>query len=75
MRQLTISTAKRRTASRWKLETVTWPDFCARLAACMDKNRGSETHAAYMAMPRDRQAARHAVEHVGGYHHAIQSRV
>lgn len=64
MRQLTISTAKSRTASHWKLETVTWPDFCARMAACMDKNRGSETHAEYLAMPRDRQAAR---KDVGGF--------
>ena len=64
LRLLEISTAKSRTAARWQQETVTWPDFCARLAACMDKNRGSETHAAYMAMPRDRQAA---LKDVGGF--------
>lgn len=64
LRLLEISTAKSRTAARWKQETVTWPDFCARLAACMDQNRGSETHAAYLAMPRDRQAA---LKDVGGF--------
>lgn len=64
LRLLEISTAKSRTASRWKLETLTWPDFCARLAACMDANRGSETHAEYLAMPRDRQANR---KDVGGF--------
>lgn len=64
MRQLTISTAKSRTASRWKPETLTWPDFCVRLAAGMDKNRGSETHAAYLAMPRDKQAG---LKDVGGF--------
>ena len=64
LRLLEISTAKSRTAAHWKQETVTWPDFCARLAACMDKNRGSETHAAYLAMSRDKQAA---LKDVGGF--------
>ena len=64
LRLLEISTAKSRTAAHWKLETLTWPDFCARLEAEAAANVGSETHAEYLAMPRDRQANR---KDVGGF--------
>lgn len=57
----TICTAPSRTSTHWAQEAISWPDFIER---CREPRRGRETHAEYMAMSKDKQAA---IKDVGGF--------
>lgn len=60
-RELRISTAGSRKATRWPKSTILWSEFAARLETPV---RGTESYEAYLAMPKARQAE---LKDVGGY--------
>lgn len=60
-RELRISTAGSRKATRWPKSVILWSEFAARLETPV---RGMESYEAYLAMPKAQQAE---LKDVGGY--------
>lgn len=60
-RELRISTAGSRKATRWPASTIFWSEFAQKLATPV---RGSESYEEYLALPKARQAE---LKDIGGY--------
>ena len=61
MKEIDISVGASRFETRWHTETWSWNQLCTRLTQF---ERGTETHAEYMAMGKDQQAK---LKDVGGF--------
>lgn len=64
MKTITIATAGGRTATRWQNKKLHWDEFTRLLADADATNISSETHAEYLAMPKDQQSW---LKDVGGF--------